>query len=68
MFSYKAFGDNNITIPTPSGPKTVKLELNSPYEIVKIRVFDNNVVVANYPNPFTPSEYGVFTNFSTIKN
>jgi hypothetical protein len=61
-------GENNITIPTPSGPRTVKLELNSPYEIIKIRVFDNNLVVANYPNPFNPSEYGVFTNFSTIKN
>jgi len=62
-------GAGMITVPTPAGPKQVKISLNSPYEVVKLRIFNDGVVVSNYPNPLSDDEYGklVFDRTSAIK-
>jgi len=60
-------GDNVISIPTPSGMKQMKVTLNSPYEVVKLRVFNDGVITANYPTPLTPQEYGAFAQSSAVK-
>ena len=60
-------GDGTVTVQTPVGPKQVKVSLNSPYEVVKLRVFNDGVVAANYPKPLSQVEYGVFTDSSAVK-
>jgi hypothetical protein len=60
-------GDGTVTIQTPVGPKQVKVSLNSPYEVVKLRVFSDGVVAANYPKPLSQAEYGIFTESSAVK-
>ena len=56
-----------INISTPAGQKQVKVVLNSPYEVIKLRVFNGGVVAANYPKQLTPEEYGAFTQSSAVK-
>jgi hypothetical protein len=60
-------GESMINISTPTGQKQVKVILNSPYEVVKLRVFNDGVVAANYPKPLTPEEYGAFAQSSAVK-
>lgn len=60
-------GDGAVTIQTPVGPKQIKVSLNSPYEVVKLRVFNDGVVAANFPKPLSQAEYGVFTESSAVK-
>lgn len=61
-------GNGVISIPTPAGPRQVNISLNAPYEIVKLRVFNDGVVAANYPKPLSETEYGIFNASSAIKN
>lgn len=61
-------GSGTITIPTPAGPKQVNITLSAPYEVVKLRVFNDGVVTSNYPKPLAETEYGVFTTSSVVKN
>jgi len=51
-------GDGTLSVQTPSGPKQVKVSLNSPYEVVRVRVFDNGVVATTFPRPLNEAEYG----------
>ena len=60
-------GDGTVIIQTPVGPKQVKVSLTSPYEVVKLRVFNDGVVASNYPKPLSQAEYGVFTESSAVK-
>lgn len=60
-------GESVITVPTPTGVKQLKVSLNSPYEVVKLRVFNDGIVAANYPKPLTQEEYGAFAQSSAIK-
>lgn len=60
-------GESMINISTPAGQKQVKVVLNSPYEVIKLRVFNSGVVAANYPKQLTPEEYGAFTQSSAVK-
>jgi hypothetical protein len=41
-------GAQSLQISTPVGIKTVPINLNEPYEIVHIRVFNGGAVVNNY--------------------
>jgi hypothetical protein len=47
--------------------KQLKVTLNSPYEVVKLRIFNDGVITANYPTPLSPQEYGAFAQSSAIK-
>jgi len=60
-------GESMINISTPAGQKQVKVTLNSPYEVIKLRVFNDGIVAANYPKQLTPEEYGAFTQSSAVK-
>jgi len=60
-------GKGTIMIPTPAGPRQVNILLNSPYEVVKLRVFNDGVISSNYPKPLTETEYGIFNTSSAIK-
>lgn len=60
-------GESMINISTPTGQRQVKVTLNSSYEVVKLRVFNDGVVAANYPKPLTPEEYGAFSRSSAVK-
>jgi len=61
-------GKGTIMIPTPAGPRQVSILLNSPYEVVKLRVFNDGVVSSNYPKPLADTEYGIFNTSSAVKN
>jgi len=61
-------GKGTIMIPTPAGPRQVNILLNSPYEVVKLRVFNDGVVSSNYPKPLAETEYGIFNTSSAVKN
>jgi len=60
-------GESMINISTPAGQKQVKVTLNSPYEVIKLRVFNDSIVAANYPKQLTPEEYDAFTQSSAVK-
>jgi hypothetical protein len=61
-------GKGTIMIPTPAGPRQVSILLSSPYEVVKLRVFNDGVVSSNYPKPLADTEYGIFNTSSAVKN
>jgi hypothetical protein len=61
-------GKGTIMIPTPAGPRQVNILLNSPYEVVKLRIFNDGVVSSNYPKPLADTEYGIFNTSSAVKN